>query len=350
MKSKLVYTIGFLVIVLLNVSAQKKLNSISGIVLDNATNEALPNVNIYISNTTWGTTTQIDGSFRLEDIIPGNHEMVFSMIGYDTHAQLIKIADSSNLYLNIRLIPKIYKISDITITADRPEEWYEDLEVFKKRFLGYSPYNINCIITNPYLINFSHPYSSILMAESEYPIEIINYDLGYKITCEIKEFKYDETLHKLNYTYRLFYTDLDTCDIEVKKDWEINRTIKYEESLAYFVRTLIKGNFREEGYDLALVYKPGFDGLDILDSKKILKKMDTEKNYKIEFQDYLRVNNQNIKFDEMRTSWIKLNYPSITLDEYGYPLEKNAITLLGYWSQLGVANFLPKYYGSEKSD
>lgn len=78
--------------------------------------------------------------------------------------------------------------------------------------------------------------------------------------------------------------------------------------------------------------------------------MDTEKNYKIEFQDYLRVNNQNIKFDEMRTSWIKLNYSSITLDEYGYPLEKNAITLLGYWSQLGVANFLPKYYGSEKSD
>lgn len=55
------------------------------------------------------------------------------------------------------------------------------------------------------------------MAESEYPIEIINYDLGYKITCEIKEFKYDETLHKLNYTYRLFYTDLDTCDIEVKR-------------------------------------------------------------------------------------------------------------------------------------
>lgn len=350
MKSKFTYTLGFLFIALLNLSAQKNLNSVTGIVLDNATYEPLPNVNIYISNTTWGTATQLDGSFILKDIIPGNHEIVFSMIGYETQAQLLKITDSSNAHLNIRLIPKIYKISDITITADRPEEWYDDLEVFEKKFLGYSPYKINCKIINPYVINFSHPYSSILMAESEYPIEIINYDLGYKISCEINEFKYDETQGKLNYTYRLFYTELDTSDIEVKEDWENNRIIKYKESLAYFVRALIKGNFREEGYDLALVYKPGREGLDILDSKKIIKKMDSAKNYKIEFQDYLRVNNQNIKFDNMQTSWIQLNYPCITLDEYGYPLEKNAVTLLGYWSELGVANFLPKYYGFEKTD
>jgi len=64
-------------------------NSITGIILDNATLEPLSNVNIYISNTTWGTTSQIDGSFKLSSIIPGNHEIVFSMIGYDSQSQKI---------------------------------------------------------------------------------------------------------------------------------------------------------------------------------------------------------------------------------------------------------------------
>lgn len=350
MKIKFIYILSFLFIALQNLSAQKNITSISGIVLDNSTNEPLPNVNIYISNTTWGTTTQMDGSFILNDIIPGNHDIVFSMIGYDTKAQIVKIADSSDVQLNIRLIPKIYKFSDITITADRPEEWFDDLAVFEKKFLGYSPHITNCKIINPYLINFSHPNPSVLVAESEYPIEIINYDLGYKLNCEINEFKYDETHRKLNYTYRLFYSEIDTNDAELIEKWKITREKKYKESLAYFVRSLITGNFRKTGFELTLVYKPGREGMDILDSKEILKREDPGNTIKIEFADYLRVINHNNEDRVMNTSWIQLNYPSITLDKFGYPLEKNAITLLGVWSEAGVASFLPKYYGIEETE
>ena len=350
MKIKFIYILSFLFIALQNLSAQKNMNSISGIVLDNSTNEPLLNVNIYISNTTWGTTTQMDGSFILKDIIPGNHDIVFSMIGYDTEAQLVKIADSSDVHLSIRLIPKIYKFSDINITAERPGEWFNDLEVFEKKFFGYSPYRINCKIINPYLINFSHPYSSILIAESEYPIEIINYDLGYKISCEINEFKYDESHRKLDYTYKLFFSEIDTNDATLIEKWKLTREKKYKESIAYFVRSLIAGNFRQAGFELALVYKPGREGMDILDSKGILKKESSGDTIKIEFEDYLRVINHNNEDRIMNTSWIQLNYPSITLDEFGYPLEKNAITLLGAWSEAGVAGFLPKYYGIKNTE
>jgi hypothetical protein len=153
-------------------------STITGIVLDNATQEPLPNVNIYISNTTWGTTSQRDGSFKLSSIIPGNHEIVFSMIGYDSHSQRIKVNDSSKIFLRVDLIPKIYKDSDITVTANRPEEWFDDLEIFKKHFLGYSPYSLDCVFVNEYEINFEHPKKKVLTAQSDNPIEIINYNLG----------------------------------------------------------------------------------------------------------------------------------------------------------------------------
>ena len=90
--------------------------------------------------------------------------------------------------------------------------------------------------------------------------------------------------------------------------------------------------------------------MDILDSKEILIKDNSGNTIKIEFADYLRKINHNNEDRIMNTSWILLNYPSITLDEFGYPLEKNAITLLGDWSEAGVASFLPKYYGIEKTE
>ena len=89
--------------------------------------------------------------------------------------------------------------------------------------------------------------------------------------------------------------------------------------------------------------------MDILKSSElIIKDLQTE-TCKLNFKEFLEVYNYNIDFQDLRTSWLKLNYPSITIDKYGYPIENRAITLLGYWAELGIASFLPKYYGFEES-
>ncbi len=62
--------------------------------------------------------------------------------------------------------------------------------------------------------------------------------------------------------------------------------------------------------------------------------------YKISFDKYLYVVDK-----ESRTSWIKLNYPEITIDEHGYPLESNALEVFGYWASQGVADLYPRYEG-----
>jgi len=116
----------------------------------------------------------------------------------------------------------------------------------------------------------------------------------------------------------------------------------------YFFRSLIEDKYKEEGFEIALVYKPGNKGLEILSPPDFIEKDTLNGIYKIHFTNFLQIINTNIKIEESQTSWIKLNYSSISIDKYGYPLENNSITLSGYWSKLGIASFLPKYYAFTK--
>lgn len=331
------------------VIAQPFNNCISGVVLDKKTLEPLPNTNIYISNTTWGTTSNPDGVFKISSIIPGNQEIVFSMIGYETHSQICKLTDSSKIFFRIEMVPKVYEFKEVIVIAEKPEQWFEDLEEFRDEFLGYSPYSYECKIVNEYDLNFSHSQDKILIAESDNLIEVINYTLGYNVKCEIKRFEYDRAKKALCYSYRLFFTELDTGDIDVKEEWKRKRKLRYKESLAFFLRTLFDGDFRDKGFELSLMYKPGNIGVDVLASSKLITQDHLTETCKLNFIDFLEVYNYNIDLENLRTSWLKLNYPSITVDKYGYPLENRAITLCGYWAELGVASFLPKYYGFEES-
>ena len=338
----------FIIILSDEVVAQTINNSIYGIILDKETKEPLPNVNIFIASTTWGTASRSDGSFSIASIFPGNHEIVFSMVGYESQSRICRLSDSSKIFVRIEMKPKIYEINDVNVIATRPEQWFDDLKVFKKKFLGYSPYSFDCMIMNEYRINFLHPQEKILITQSVYPIEVNNYTLGYNIKCEIKKFEYDQALEKLNYTYRLFFTELDTNDLDVKEERGENRIRKYKQSLSFFLRTLFEDKFSHERFEISLVYKPGLPGLDILSSSESINMDSLTETYKLNFTDYLQVKNYNINIEELQMSWIKLNHPSVTIDKYGYPMENDAITVYGYWAKIGIASFLPKYFGFTK--
>ena len=307
---------------LTEVTAQPFNNSISGILLDKKTKEPLPNLNIYISNTTWGTTSNSDGTFKISSIFPGSHEIVFSMIGYETHSQICKVTDSSKIFIRIEMVPKVYEFKEVTITAERPEQWFDDLEEFKNKFLGYSSSSYECKIVNEYDINFSHQQDKILIAESDNLIEVINYTLGYNVKCEIIKFEYDQPQKALCYSYRLFFTELDTSDLDVKEDWENNRIRKYKESLPFFLRALFGEDFRDKGFELSLMYRPGNPGMDILKSSELIIKDLLTETYKLNFKEFLEVYNYNIDLQDLRTSWLNLNYPSVTIDKYGYSIGK----------------------------
>ena len=61
----------------LSVSAQSKSYSIAGKVLDEETDEPIFFVNVFLSNTTVGTTTDENGHYLIKNALPGAHDLVF---------------------------------------------------------------------------------------------------------------------------------------------------------------------------------------------------------------------------------------------------------------------------------
>ena len=72
-------------------------NTISGIVVDTETTQALPFVNIYIPELESGTTTNENGEFQLINIPTGTYRVVYSYLGYETKSESIKTPLSNPL-------------------------------------------------------------------------------------------------------------------------------------------------------------------------------------------------------------------------------------------------------------
>lgn len=328
-------------------NAQIYNNSIYGNVRAKETDEPLVNVNIFISNTTWGTTSGVDGKFKLTSIRPGKQEIVFSMIGYETRSIAIILKDTSNVFINIRLDEKVYEFDEIKISGQQSEEWFEDLILFKEKFFGQSSIQIKCKIENEYYIEFNHPEKDILVAECKIPLFIKNYTLGYLITCEIQHFEYNSFTKTLNQKYRLYFSELDTVDSHMIQSRLLLRQKIYRRSIYYFFTTLIKDNFLESGFEIFLTANarssstlPGFE---ISSSNEILEKNESDNTYRLQFDEYVKVL-QYSDYYTINESWIKLNYPFITIDKYGYPVDDYAVTLVGDWAKNGIELALPKNF------
>ncbi len=92
--------------------------TIKGKITDSETSLPLSFVNVFITATTVGTTTDTEGNYILK--IPlGQSEINFSMIGYKTQKETIILTDKE-IVLNISLEPAFYEIPEVVVTGDDP--------------------------------------------------------------------------------------------------------------------------------------------------------------------------------------------------------------------------------------
>ncbi|WMI65514.1 TonB-dependent receptor [Aestuariibaculum sp. YM273] len=101
-----------LLLAMTNVFAQ---NSLTGLVLDNTTNEKLAFTNIYLSDLEKGTVTDENGNFNLENLPSGNYKLVISILGYETKSININIPNLQ--YIEIRLESSAIEMEDIIIST-----------------------------------------------------------------------------------------------------------------------------------------------------------------------------------------------------------------------------------------
>jgi hypothetical protein len=109
-------TILVLIICLLGTALHAQKTLVTGKVFDKNSGEPLPFVNIYFKDTKTGTTSDINGYYRIETYY-ATDSLLASMIGYGRLAMRVK-SDKSQV-VDFALVPSGISLNTVTVTADK---------------------------------------------------------------------------------------------------------------------------------------------------------------------------------------------------------------------------------------
>jgi hypothetical protein len=226
--------------------AQTK-TTIKGQVLEGLTGQGLPFANVFLNNTSIGTTTDINGEFELECIF--NSEVVVSYIGYESVMFRLQHEHIGKIF-QINLQPKETMLNEIKVRAKRGKEWYRNLEIFKLTFLGQSEFAQNCRITNPEILRISRDKETkMLEVFTDEILEIENPSLGYKIHYILKDYKYNLDKQYVSFAGFANFEPMEGPPYK-QRDWEKNRQKTYYGSPMHFARALTNKNLANEGFQV----------------------------------------------------------------------------------------------------
>src|SRR5665648_1020263 len=102
--------------------------------ITDAQGEAVPFANIYITQLSTGTSSNIDGNYELK-LPAGNWKILFQYIGYQTQSYDLVIGKTFQVK-NVQLITQNYKIPEITILASGEDPAY----YIMRRAIALAPY------------------------------------------------------------------------------------------------------------------------------------------------------------------------------------------------------------------
>ncbi|MFQ5640662.1 MAG: TonB-dependent receptor domain-containing protein, partial [bacterium] len=103
-------------------NAQNPDSTLEGFVFRSQTNAPLEGVNVIILGTNLGDATNADGYYKIEQIIPGEYELEFKLIGYKTQRMRLKIASDKITKRDVTLDPKVLKGKEVSVEGERVDD------------------------------------------------------------------------------------------------------------------------------------------------------------------------------------------------------------------------------------
>ncbi len=247
------YTITFLLIFFILYSPIfSKNSSLHGRLIDQNSGDPISNANIYLANTSIGTTTDSKGYFEICDLPQGTFDVIFSHVSYYFRSERYVLKHPYNDIGEIELSPKVHQLETVVVEAEEAELWHDRYEIFHEQFIGTSDNADSTNITDPYNIEFWESDGN-LFASSIDPIEIINRSLGYRIIYFLDHFESCSDYTK--YSGNAVFSSLTSNNISDKQRWNENRKHIYTGSFRHFLVTLndahsFSFNVLDEEYDL----------------------------------------------------------------------------------------------------
>ncbi|WP_321308880.1 carboxypeptidase-like regulatory domain-containing protein [Marinifilum fragile] len=248
-----------------SIHAQTKQQQILGKVVDSKTKKPLVNVEVFVSGTTIGTTTNHKGEFKLNSPLAPCH---IGLLHVAYQPLVLTITDNS--FLNIELSKKTRNIHEVQVKAKNKRR--ANLRMFKKYFLYYAEKSQVKILNDSVLRFKKDEYDFHTFCNS--PLVIENKHLGYQIKILIKDFHVckkdkvggekislntltENALFKLKAFY--YYQDTDTRDAIERKLIMNNRRKHYYGSLRHFLSSLYSNELGKNGFSIQSIPNSGKD-------------------------------------------------------------------------------------------
>jgi len=335
-------------------------SSIAGRVIDAENGEPIPGVNVFLAQSTRGTTSDANGEYTIDHLSSGPYEVIVSIIGYKSESQSIEIgADRSNRVVDFRLSSEVYDLGPIEVAAQAPRKWKRRLRTFEKYFLGESRSADATEILNPFALSFESA-GGVLTARASEPITMENTYLGYRVTFMLDRFRFDQSLQTLQYDGNAYYEELTPVDEEQGRDWVRNRENTYYGSVQHLLWSVINNRTKEEGFTLKIdkrINAPASQDIpdfELTDAKEFVELTDTPSKYRISFNHYLYVTyqNRNAKFSfrlrnrepDRQISWISMHSGQGYIHENGSVYSPGPLRIHGYLNTKRIADRLPVDY------
>jgi len=109
----------FIYLLILCAVTQLDSATISGYIFDEESRETLLGANVYLSETEFGTATDIDGYFVISGIPPGNYEFTVSYLGYVTQKHQLVLSAGEKAKKEIELVQVPVELQSVEVTAEQ---------------------------------------------------------------------------------------------------------------------------------------------------------------------------------------------------------------------------------------
>jgi hypothetical protein len=214
--------------------------AVRGTVTSAETGEPLENVNVYLSYTTVGASTDSGGNYIFRVPRPGAYDIVFSLVGFSPREERIELHAGDTLTLSVPLSPSLIETGPVEITSTPDVEWRKSLEEFARALIGRSEFSRECTLLNPGVLSFRRR-GDTLTAATDHPLGIDNRALGYRLHLVIGEFTWNTAMDYGRFLIYPRFEPLAPADSGEARRWASNREKAFRGSIRDFFRSLIEG-------------------------------------------------------------------------------------------------------------
>jgi hypothetical protein len=228
-----------------SVFGQSEVVVLSGRVTDDKTGKPLPFANVFINNSTIGTTADENGRYRLGNLTIGNLELGVSFLGYETIRQTLRFEQGGQKTVMFKM-KEGAELQGVTIFARKNKKREKYLKIITRELLGNSPFSKQCQILNTEVLRISMGDDGHLGAQTTKPLIIENHALGYRIFQDLDDFDFYEG--KVYYGGSTRFELLKAKDDVQKKLWRANQKLAYKGSLKNLLTSMVTDSLEEQGF------------------------------------------------------------------------------------------------------